>query len=116
LKSVLDAVAVLGVNVEGVCAEMRPGETWGYVHLLVEDGEGSKAAIEKAGFEVRGLNDVEVFDIENRPGALAEAVGRFSDEGLNIEVLYFAGAKLVIGAENMHKDIPGVRMEDARYT
>ena len=113
---VLEAVASEGVNVEGFCGDIRPGERWGYIHLLVEDAGGAVRGIERAGYEVTGQHRVDLIEIEDQPGALAEATARYSRDGRNIEVLYVAsGSRIVIGTEDMQEERFGVRMKDARY-
>jgi hypothetical protein len=105
-----------GINIEGVAADLRPGETWGYIHLLVEDGAAARAVLEEAGFDISGEHEVDVFEIENRPGALADLIRRYSEAGENIEILYMAGgSRVVVGTESMRRSISGVKVEDARY-
>ena len=113
---VLESIASAGINVEGFCGDIRPGERWGYIHLLVEDGPAAAAAIEAAGYEVTGEHKVDILQLEDTPGALAEAAARYSREGRNMEVLYVAsGSRIVIGTEDMQDERHGVRMKDARY-
>jgi hypothetical protein len=105
-----------GINIEGVAGDLRPGDTWGYIHLLVEDAREARAALEEAGFDVSGEHEVDLFELENRPGALAELIRRYSDADENIEVLYMAGgSRVVVGTESMRRDISGVKVKDARY-
>ena len=112
----LTALGEAGVNIDSFCGDLRPGERWGFMHLLVEDPGDARAALERAGFELTGEHAVELVGIENRPGALAEAVKRYSDEGRNIEVLYTASSgRVAIGTEDMQKPRYGVRVKDARY-
>lgn len=117
--ALLQALTVLrdaGINIESFCGDIRPGEKWGYMHLLVDDVRSARQAIEKAGLEVTSEHDVDVVPVENRPGALADAVKRYSDDARNIEVLYTArDGRVVIGTEDMQKERYGVRMGDARY-
>jgi hypothetical protein len=111
-----EVLGIEGINIEGVAGDLRPGEMWGYIHLLVEDARAARAALEEAGFDVSGEHEVDVFEIQNRPGALAELIRRYSDAGENIEVLYMAGgSKVVVGTEGMRREISGVKIEDARY-
>jgi hypothetical protein len=111
-----EALGNKGINIEGVAGDIRPGDMWGYIHLLVEDARGARAALEEAGFDVSGEHEVDVFELENRPNALAELIRKFSDAEQNIEVLYMAGrSRIVVGTESMRRDITGVKVEDARY-
>jgi hypothetical protein len=113
--AVLEAVAAEGVNIEGFCGDIRPGEKWGYLHLLVEDIEAARRALDKVGCEVTGQHRVDVFALEDRPGALAEVTGRYAQEGRNIEVLYVASeSRIVFGTEDMQEERYGVQIKDAR--
>lgn len=112
--ALFDAVAAAGVNVDGMCGDLRRGERWGYIHLLTDDGTGARAAVEEAGFEVAAKQQVEVIEVEDRPGAIADAIRPFRDAGRNISVLYIAtGTRVVIGAEDMLEQRPGVKLSDA---
>jgi hypothetical protein len=117
--SVLEALTALearGINIESFCGDLRPGESWGYIHFLVGDSEKAGAALAEAGIEVVSEHDVEVIEVENRPGGLADAVRAYADEMRNIEVFYTArDGRVVVGTEDMQKPRPAVRMRDARY-
>jgi hypothetical protein len=116
LMQALTSLADEGINIESVCGDIRPGERWGFLHLLVEDGAGARGALEAQGLEVTSERDVDVVRVEDRPGALAQAVARYSDAGRNIEVLYTASTgHIVIGTEDMQQPRLGVRVKDARY-
>jgi hypothetical protein len=111
-----EALGNKGINIEGVAGDLRPGDTWGYIHLLVEDAPAARVVLEEAGFDVSGEHEVDIFEIENRPGALAELIRKYSDMGENIEVLYMAGgSRVVVGTESMRRAISGVKVKDARY-
>lgn len=110
------AIARAGINIDGFSGDLRPGEQWGYLHVLVEDGPGARRAVEDIGFEVLHERRAELVEIEDRPGALAEVLRSYSDEGINIDVLYMAsGGRLVVSTEEMLEDRPGVKMGDAKY-
>ncbi len=112
----LRAVADAGVNVEALCGDIRPGENWGYVHLLVEDPAAARRGIETTGFEITSEHEVDLVEVEDRPGAIAEVAQRYADADRNMEVLYMApDGRVVIGTEDMQKERFGVRMQDARY-
>jgi hypothetical protein len=116
LMQALTALADAGINIESFCGDIRPGERWGFLHLLVEDAAAARLALEHEGLEVGSEHDVDVVPVEDRPGALAEAVARYSSAGRNIEVLYTASTgHIVVGTEDMQQPRPGVRMEDVRY-
>jgi len=115
---VLDALAGEGVSIRGFCGDIRPGDRWGFLHVLVNDPdhERARAAIERTGFEITSEREVEVLDIEDRPGSLADAVRGYVEAGRNIEVLYMgANSKIIVGPEDLQKERHGVRVDDARY-
>jgi hypothetical protein len=115
LLSVLRAIADAGINILGTAADIRPGEQWGYLHLLIEDSETAQRAIEKVGFEVTSVHEVDVIKLQDRPGAILEASQTYTESGQNIEVFYMAHERLVIGTDSMRKPIVGRSMRDVRY-
>jgi hypothetical protein len=116
LASACDALAAAGVKVEGASGDLRPGERWGYVHLLVDDALKANSALADAGLEVTGEHEVEL--VEPPPGDvnIAEIVSRFTGVDRNVEVFYpTLDGRLAIGTEDMRKDRPGVKMSEAKY-
>jgi hypothetical protein len=115
-REMFAAIAKQGINIEAVCGDIRPGEKWGYIHVLVEDAEKTQRIVEEVGFEVTSIHDVELMEIENRPGSLAETFEEFAEKGISVDVLYLAfGDRLVIGTEEMHPERPGVKMSDVKF-
>ncbi len=116
LARACDVLAASGVTVEGISGDLRPGEKWGYVHVLVSDSEKANEALAAAGIEVIGEHQVEL--VELPPGAvnLGEVVARYTGPDRNMEVFYpTLDGRLAIGTEDMRAARPGVRMGDARY-
>lgn len=85
-----------GINVDGFCAAVAGGR--GVVHLLVEDADGARRALEGAGYTVAAAREALVVSgVEDRPGFLGETAGRLADAGVNIEVAYLGtGTRLVL--------------------
>lgn len=109
------ALSDAGINVEGLCGDLRPGERWGYIHLAVEAGEETRRVIEEAGYEVTTTRSVHMVPITNEPGELARVLGEYSDKGLNVDVIYIAsGNRLVVSTEDMVEHRFGVNIQDAR--
>jgi hypothetical protein len=115
LTSALEAIAKAGINIQGTAGDLRPGEQWGYIHILVDDPETARRTIEAVGFEVTSVHEVDVLALQDSPGAILEAVKPYGEAGDNIEVFYMAHDSLVVGTETMRKPIPGTKMKDARY-
>ena len=114
LARACDVLSSAGVNVEGISGDLRPGEKWGYVHVLVDDATKAHAALEGAGIEVIGEHPVEL--VSFTPGSnLGEIVTGYTGPDRNMEVFYpTLDGRLAIGTEDMHADRPGVRMGDTR--
>jgi len=62
-----------GINIDGFCAAVAGGR--GVVHLLVEDADGARQALEGAGYTVDAQKEALVLSAEDRPGYLGEMAG-----------------------------------------
>ncbi len=96
------ALGKAGINIDGLCG--FPCEGRGVGHILVEDAEGARRALEAIGLEVSDERDVMVLDVENRSGSLGEIAQKIADSGANIDLIYVASnSRLVIGADDLEK-------------
>lgn len=108
LSAAWDQLADAGVNIDGACSFPGRGQTWVILHILVEDGEAARAAVEGAGFQVEEIRDVSVHDLKNEPGALAEVFHSYVTEGKNVDLMYLgAENRVVIGTDDTHQERPG---------
>lgn len=97
-----EALGKAGVNIEGIAAAADLHE--GHVHVLVDDEAAARAALESAGMHVHGGREVLLLEITNDPGELGQAARKFSDAGVNVDLIYVAsGNRLVVGADDMEK-------------
>ena len=95
-----ESMGAAGVNIEGI-AGFRAGNA-GILHVLVEDGDAAKGALENAGARIEAERDVLVLDIANRPGGLGEVARKIADAGVNVDLVYVAsGERIVIGADDL---------------
>jgi hypothetical protein len=116
LVGALEALHAAGIDIEGFCGDLRPGEVWGFLHVLVADPKRAGEVLEAAGYQITSQHNVDVLEIVDEPGALAAAARQFSDDGRNIEVLYLGrGGRLVIGTEDMQEPRLGIRLGDPRH-
>ncbi|MFP5351938.1 MAG: hypothetical protein ACLGIB_05175 [Actinomycetota bacterium] len=116
---VCEALARAGINLEGICGDLRPGEGWGYFHVAISDENAEEAirAVESTGCQVLDVHAIDLIQAENRPGELVSLLAQYRDRGENIEVLYIASNnRIVIGTEAMRKPRHGVRMDEAQYS
>lgn len=93
-----------GINMEGICGAQDGGQS--VVHILVENSPAAREVLEAGGFEVTGIRDVFVLNIEDRPGALGEIARKLADAEVNIELCYLAtGTRLVLSVDDMEKAV-----------
>ena len=97
-----EATGKAGVNIEGLCAMVGDGK--GFIHILVEDAERAKAALQEAEIDVADEREAVIVDLHNKPGAMGEIARDLAEAGVNIDVAYtiFTGVRLVILTEDVH--------------
>jgi hypothetical protein len=94
LAKLTETLGSAGVNIEGFCMqEFGPEEL---VHLLVDDAEAARRAVEGAGVVVRGEREVIVAPIEDRPGGLAQLLAPLADAGVSADLVYQATNSRVV--------------------
>lgn len=99
LAAMGEALGAAHVNIEGICG-FRCGEI-GQVHILVENADSAKRALDSAGFNVEEIREVLVKDIVDRPGELGGIARRLAEANINLELLYLtASMDLVIGVDD----------------
>jgi len=97
-----EALGKTGINIDGLCG--FPSEGKGVIHILVEDADGARRALEGAGFHVHGDRDILTLDIEDRPGEFGKICRKISNAGVNIDLAYIASnTRLVLGADDLEK-------------
>ena len=98
LSRAVTAVSGSGSNLEGH-AEME-----GVVHVLTTDSEGTRDALEAAGFRVVREQQVVLVPVEDRPGSAANIFRRIAEAKVNIRFSYLATRnRLVIAADNLQE-------------
>jgi len=109
LAALGEALGKGGVNVEGICAVPAGGKAT--VHVLVEDSSAARQALQKAGVQVAGEQDVLVMSMEDKPGSLGAVARKLANAGVNITALYLATrTRVVIAASDMAKAKKAVGM------
>jgi hypothetical protein len=96
-----EATGRAGVNIEGLCAMVGDGK--GFIHILVEDEEKARQALEDAGIDIADEREAVLVDLHDKPGAMGEIARDLADAGVNIDVAYtiFTGVRLVILTEDV---------------
>jgi hypothetical protein len=90
-----------GVNIDGLCAMVGDGK--GLIHILVQDEESAKTALEEAGIDVADEREAVIVDLHDRPGAMGEIARDLAEAGVSVDVAYtiFSGVRLVIVTEDV---------------
>lgn len=100
LAAIGEALGKVGTNIEGFCGVTVDGK--GFLHVLVEEGQNARDALEQAGFSVtaeRGA--VIVPNVEDRPGYLGDISGKLATANINIQAAYLAtNTRLVFIVDN----------------
>jgi hypothetical protein len=100
LAKATEAIAKAGINIDGYA------EIEGVLHVLTKDATATRQALEAAGFQARGEQQVLVIDVEDRPGVAADIFRRIADADVNVNVnfTYVAtNSRIVVGANNLQK-------------
>jgi hypothetical protein len=102
LADVGEALGKAGINIDGLCG--FPCEGKGTLHILVEDGDGARAALEAAGQTIQEMRDVLVVEMENKPGEFGRICRLIAEAGVNINLSYAATqTRMVLGADDLEK-------------
>jgi hypothetical protein len=101
-----EATGKAGINIDGMCGFPLEGKA--AVHILVEDPEATRKALEKAGLVVESERDVLILrqgvDLEDRPGQTGEIMRRLADEAINVDLVYSKwNGDAVIGVDDLEK-------------
>lgn len=105
-----EALGRAGVNIEGVCGFPAGGE--GVLHVLVEDADAGRRALEAAGLEVRAEREVVILgQLPQQPGTLGATLRRIADAGINVDLVYNTeDGRVVLSGE----DVAGLRQAAAQ--
>lgn len=97
-----EALGRAGINIRAMSGAMFEGQ--GAVHVLVDNPDAARSALESAGMDVRSQREVLLYEAEDRPGILGEVARTIADAGVNIDLIYKATqTQLVIGADDLEK-------------
>jgi hypothetical protein len=98
-----EATGRAGINIDGLCALVGDGR--GFIHILVEDADAARKALEEAGIDVADEREAVIVDLHDKPGAMGEIARDLAEAGVNIDVAYtiFTGVRLVILTEDVDK-------------
>lgn len=91
-----------GINIMGICGLTVGGK--GEIHILVEDADKARAALEAKKIEVGKDRDVLVIDVQPVPGELGRKARALANAGVNVELTYLTeDRKLVLAVDDLKK-------------
>ncbi len=98
-----EALGRAGINIEGLAGMATSGgKAMG--HILVEDVQKTRKALEGTGTRVMEERPVLVLELEDRPGSLGKLTRKIADAGVNLNLVYLATrTRVVIGAQDLEK-------------
>jgi hypothetical protein len=101
LARVGDVLGKAGANIAGLCALITGGGQ-AEVHILVEDATPAFEALQDAGIDIAGEQEVILLEVEDRPGALGEVAHKLGEANVNLTTAYLAtSTRLVLAADNL---------------
>ena len=102
LAQVGDTLGNAGINIDGYCSFPSGGKS--YLHVLVEDLEAARRALQEIGIKIAQEREVLTVDMEDRPGTMGKVARRIADAGVNIDMVYMGtNSRLVVAAYDLEK-------------
>jgi len=107
LADITEMMGKNGINIEFLSGEAIAGIA--VLHMTFSNEMAAASLLERAGFTVIS-SDILVLKIPNKPGEIGRISRMLSDEGINIQNIYFMGETAKHGFFAMKVD----RMDDAK--
>jgi hypothetical protein len=104
LAEVAAAISDAGVNVAAATC-LGPGDR-AELHILVPHAEAVRHALAISHVAVTREREVEVVEVEDRPGVLADLARKVARAGVNLDLVYIATRNRVVFGSD---DLPGLR-------
>jgi len=102
LAQVGEALGNASINIHGYCSFPSGGKS--YLHLLVEDVDSTRRALQEIGIEIVQERQVLTVDMEDKPGTMGKVARRIADAGVNIDMVYMGtNSRPVVAAYNLEK-------------
>ena len=100
LAEVAAAISDAGVNIAAATC-IGPGDR-AELHILVPHAEAVKHALSISHVGVSREREVEVVEVEDRPGVLADLTRKIAKAGVNLDLVYVATRnRVVFGADDL---------------
>ncbi len=100
LAQVGETLGKAGINIDGYSSSTVGIKT--QLHVLVQDAEAARSALEASGIQVLQEREVLTVDMDDSPGELGKVARLIADAGVNIDMVYMGTeSRLVIAAYNL---------------
>jgi hypothetical protein len=100
LAEVAAAISDAGVNIAAATC-IGPGDR-AELHILVPHAEAARHALTISHVGVSREREVEVVEVEDRPGVLADLTRKIAKGGVNLDLVYIATRnRVVFGADDL---------------
>jgi hypothetical protein len=102
LAQVGETLGKSGINIEGYSSSTVGIKT--QLHVLVQDAEAARSALEASGIQVLQEREVLTVDMDDSPGELGKVARLIADAGVNIDMVYMGtDSRLVVAAYDLDK-------------
>ncbi len=102
LAQVGETLGKSGINIEGYSSSTVGIKT--QLHVLVQDAEAARSALEASGIPVLQEREVLTVDMDDSPGELGKVARLIADAGVNIDMVYMGtDSRLVVAAYDLDK-------------
>ncbi len=100
LAQVGETLGKAGINIDGYCSSTVGIKT--QLHVLVQDAETARVALEAGGIQVLQEREVLTVDMDDSPGELGKVARRIADAGINIDMVYMGTeSRLVVAVYDL---------------
>ena len=100
LAQVGEKLGESGINIDGYCSSTVGIKT--QLHVLVQDAEAARSALEAGGIQVLQEREVLTVDMADSPGELGKVARRIADAGINIDMVYMGtDSRLVVAVYDL---------------
>ena len=100
LAQVGETLGKSGINIDGYCSSTVGIKT--QLHVLVQDAEAARSALEAGGIQVLQEREVLTVDMKDSPGELGKVARRIADAGINIDMVYMGtDSRLVVAVYDL---------------
>ena len=98
-----EALGKAGIAMDSLCG--FPSGSEGITHILIENAQTARQALESAGFEIRAEREVLIHTLEEKAGSFGALMRKMANAGINVDLIYSRSLShdLVFGVDDIDK-------------